>query len=231
MKKIFFTIIAIIIIAVLYLYFSPKIIVKVLPLDKKMPTLVFPLRDYENNKDSVLVYIPYKIRVTNYSNIILKGPNYYFRAKKYEHHPYELMFDKNGVNVDFRNYNLSTISSELLKFGKVYPIIPRNFYVYKYNVIAAKRINLNIDSTNYRNLEKEFVEMKENLKNKSSITIPQNIIDSLYYVENKKPFYLNFRSKPGWRTKTFPLRGKSEFENIYKLSREEMLKRTMQQIE
>ena len=212
----------------IYLNFFPKITIQTQTLDKKLPILIYPIKNYNGNNDSLLVYLPYKIKVTNYSLKILKRPNFYFRDLRYEHHSQSLIYDDKGFSINKR----SNIDFEYYKqLGKTYPLFSKTFYVYKYNIIAAKRINLVIDSTMQRKVELEFVQLMENLNAKSNIKISKKITDSLYQIENNKPFYFNYLTRPLWKSKIIPSKGYSEFENLYKLSKEEAYKKVSQPIE
>ena len=59
----------------------------------------------------------------------------------------------------------------------------------------------------------------------------KKITDSLYQIENNKPFYFNYLTRPLWKSKIIPSKGYSEFENLYKLSKEEAYKKVSQPIE
>ena len=231
MKKILIVLITFFISLFTYLFFNPKLVVEKIEIEKKVPIKILPHKDYSNNgNDSLFIYLPYKIKILNYSTQVLKRPNFYFKAINYDHHPQFMIYNSNGINVfDLSNEYLTL--EDLQKVGKVYPLIPKTFFVYRYNVISANKLKLSLDSITFRKLEREFINSRDTLNLKTSLNIPKKVIDSLYNIENKKSMYINFLSKPGWKLKVIPTKKKSEFENLYKLSKEEAIKRAFRPIE
>ncbi|AZA99001.1 hypothetical protein EG359_05005 [Chryseobacterium joostei] len=150
MKKIIIAILLIIILISVYLFFFPRITVNEIEVSKSIPVKILPYKDYTNKKnDSLLVYLPYKIQIVNYSTTILKKPNFYFKSINYDHHPQFMIYDKNGINVEGLSTDGLTLE-ELYSRGELFPLLPKTFYVYKYNIIPAKALNMSLDSITYK---------------------------------------------------------------------------------
>ena len=230
-KKIVVLFLTLLICFIFYLSVFPTIVVKNIDVKQNIPIKVLPYKDYLNNKnDSLLIYIPYKIQITNYSSLILKRPNFYFREINSEHNPQFMIYDNDGKNIyDLSNDNLSV--DDVNEMGKLFPLIPKSYYIYKYNIIPSSKLKILLDSTSYKKIIKEFISSKYNLSKKNSLIVPKKIIDSLYKIEDNKPFYINFLSKPLWKVKLVPSKKDSEFENLYKLTKEQAYEKLSHKIE
>ena len=231
MKKILIVLITFFISLFTYLFFNPKLVVEKIEIEKKVPIKILPHKDYSNNgNDSLFIYLPYKIKILNYSTQVLKRPNFYFKAINYDHHPQFMVYNSNGINVFDLSNKYMTIE-DLQTIGKVYPLIPKTFIVYRYNVISTNKLKLSLDSITFRKLEREFINSRDTLNAKTSFEVPKKIIDSLYKIEDKKIMHFSFRSMPLWKLKLIPKTNKSKFINLSNLSKDELYKEFTRPIE
>ncbi|WP_125720235.1 hypothetical protein [Flavobacterium ustbae] len=180
-KKIFLiAILSLVFIYVAYSYFQNSI-------------TVFNDREYNHDckkmpfGDSLMIYIPYKIIISNNTLRLINieridDENYARNSPIYRN----LIFNKDGFEITNNFERDSEINYLRYKYRKtIFPFTKRTFYYFKGVPIKYKIGNKDFDL-----IQKQLSDLKITY----DIKISKKYIDSLYEVNNKKRFNVNFEN-------------------------------------
>ncbi|MEZ4853379.1 hypothetical protein [Flavobacterium sp.] len=197
-------ILIIVIIVIIYFYIKPAIQVEQLEVENNIPIKIAPYSSFEGN-DSIVIFIPYKFRVSNNRLKQIKINHVTFKNKLSTGIERDLLFDKKGYLLG-KGYNSQAIDSLLfnkeiinylqLKHNKeVFPFSDKEYYFYKpflFSKFSIKGLDNNDD---YIKLVHNFFKHQTlKLHNKSNLNINEKIIDSLYKNSLNTKIILNYGS-------------------------------------
>lgn len=191
-------------IVTIYFYLKPAIQVEQLEVENNIPIKIAPYSSFEGN-DSIIIFIPYKFRVSNNRLKQIKINHVTFKNKISTGIQRDLLFDKKGYLLG-RSYNSLAIDSLLfskeiinhlqLKHNKeVFPFSDKEYYFYKpflFSKFSIKGLDSNDD---YIKLVRNFSKyQKLKLHNISNFKVNKQIIDSLYQNSLNTKIILNYGS-------------------------------------
>lgn len=200
---------------------------------------------FSKTSDSILVFIPYKVTVSNNRFREISLPDIYYKTN---HDDYglasstngnSLYFDEDGkqLNEDLMitksekiNYNEMSLAMKWEKWKEanrniIFPFCSKSFYFYKSTMLK------------YKTDRKTFVYLNDNFREKQTqsitetpfVRIPKDKIDSLYQADKKTKIALILRTNKiqGWFQIHYQMKdGTQKFYDMYdsirKMSREEL---------
>ena len=196
----FFTLILVVII---YFYLKPAIQIKQCVVDNDVPIKIGPYSSKDN--DSVLIYIPYKFRVSNNRLQKIEFGIVMFNNNYSNHDEQDLHFDNNGnvLGRMFNNENLEELlfKKEYFKYlqlyhnNEIFLFSDKEYYFYKPFLVKKLTIEGLSDFKDYTSLVSNFLNFqKKRLHNESSLKVRKQTIDSLYQSDKNTKIILNFDS-------------------------------------
>jgi hypothetical protein len=187
-------------ITTIFFYLKPALNIKQCKVSNDVPVKIGIYSNNEYAIDSLIIYIPYKIEVSNnrLKNIKLSHVTY-----KENYSSNDLNFDMNGfllISQD-RLYTLDGMleKNEFLNYWQLYnnkivfPFFDKEFYIYKPFLISKTNIGKRFTSKQRLDLIKDFSEhQSQKLFYQSKFKIDKKIIDSLYREDNNRKVIFNF---------------------------------------
>lgn len=203
LKYLFFFLITFLIVTI-YFYLKPAIEVEQLKVENDIPIKIGPYSSL-NGSDSLLVYIPYKFRVSNNRFKKIEIGKVAFNNNFSASYDSDLFFDTNGyvlgrefnrLEIDNLLHKKQIISYLQLYYNKeIFPFSEKEYYFYK----PFKLKNSSIDGLNnhnkYRQLVHDFLYyQKQKLHNKSKFNTNKKVIDSLYKISKNTKIIFSYNS-------------------------------------
>lgn len=142
-------------------------------------------------QDSILVFIPYKIVISNNRLRQIKLASIYDEnTTKINFYTKNLIFNKDGIEI--ASYSGTATEKHQSNYIKIkyretiFPFTNRTFYYYKGHMIAN---HSNLKPIDYPEIENQLL----NLTSSINFKINQNTVDSLYKIDNQKRFNVNLK--------------------------------------
>ena len=204
---------SIFIIITVYYYFKSAVTVKLCKIDNNIPIKISAYSSKYGN-DSVLVYIPYKIEISN--NRLHKISIESFLSENELSSSRDMNFDKNGFLLGRENniYILDGMleEMEILKYFQLYynkevfPFCDKEFYFYKAFLLSKATIKMKLDWNQHHKIVADFENQSQNLYYKNKFKIENKTVDSLYKSDYKSKFMFFFKY------------GENKYSNTYKIN-------------
>ena len=200
-KKIVLTIVISITILIFYKYTKPKYYVE----NMNAKNLPCKIRSF---KDSIYVYIPYRLTIYNNRLNTLKISNIYEGKSNDHNYGKYLLYNLDNLELnDFwnpskrlkteKNYQKNGNNAfwriqHIIKYrNHIFPLLKRDFYYYKRHTLSNKNNRFNVNQINKDSIQKQLFALDYNI----DTNINKSIIDSLYKATNNKRFNINFKSE------------------------------------
>lgn len=192
-----------ILVVIIYFYLKPAIQIEQCVVENDVPIKIGPYSSKDN--DSVLIYIPYKFRVSNNRLQKIEFGIVIFNNTHFNNDEQDLHFDNNGnvLGRMFNNENLEKLlfKKEYYKYLKLYynneifPFADKEYYFYKPFLVKKLTIEGLSDFNDYTTLVSNFFNYQtKRLHNKSSLKVRKQTIDSLCQNDKNTKILLNFDS-------------------------------------
>lgn len=207
--KFSFLTILILIIVFCYFYSKPTLVVKDIKVEKNVAIKIKPY-----NKDSVIVFIPYKFKVYNNRFKRFKSPSVNYKSNFFSNDE-SLYFDNKGKSTDYDRYKIikdslrdngnpikEYIHEKKYEFSyTLFPFSSKEFYFYKSYLIKKK-----LKRNEFLKLHENFRDhQKRNLYNKSLISVSNKTIDSINSSDKNKKLLFTFYDFSGFRHPTYQI--------------------------